>query len=148
MLRSRTLFVIAISLLLLGISIFTFTTRKQEPAQIFPATVNRDCAPWDGSAFSLSIRISDDTIIYISIWQSPDILFPKSFSFPDDTGQVGNATYQSVNGEYETLSGSVWFESVSEEKPIAGRFSLKSERGGQFEGQFIAAWTHHIVLCG
>ena len=137
-----------IGLLILGSALYTFTTRKQEPTQVFSATVNRDCAPWDGSAFSVSIPISDGTLIYISIWQSPDIIFPKSFSFPDDTGQVGSVMYQSVNGEYETLSGRVWFEGVSEEKPIEGRFSLKSERGGQFEGQFIAVWDHQIIMCG
>ncbi len=137
-----------IGLLILGLALFTFSKRNQTPAQVFPATVNRDCAPWDGAAFTLSIPIRDGTSIDISIWQSPDITFPKTFSFPDDTSQVGNVLYRSANGEYETLSGRVWFESVSVEKPIAGRFSLKSESGGQFAGQFSAVWNHQSALCG
>ena len=148
MMKSRAMFFIVLVLLILGSSLYTFATLNQNPTPVFSAMVNRDCAPWDGSAFTVSIPISDGTIIYISIWQSPDMTFPKSFSFPDDTRQVGNAMYQSVNGEYETLSGRVWFEGVSEEKPIEGRFSLKSERGGQFEGQFRANWSHQIMLCG
>ena len=148
MTKSRTVFFIALGLLILGGALYIFATRNQEPTQVFSATVNRDCAPWDGTAFTVSVQMDDETIIYISIWQAPDMLFPSTFSFPDETGQVGNAYILPELGPYETLSGRVWFEGVSEEKPIEGGFSLKSERGGQFEGQFIAAWDHQGVMCG
>ena len=148
--NSRTLFFIAISLLILGIALFTFSTRDQEPAQVFPATVNRDCAPWDGSAFTVSIPFDSISTITISIWQAPDIKFPVTFSFPDETGQVGNATARSgsASGGYETLSGEARFESVSVDNVVEGRFNFTSEGGGQFTGKFIAEWGSEIVYCG
>jgi len=148
MMKSRTLFFIAIGLLILGIALFTFSTRNQEPAQIFPATINRDCTPWDGSAFTVSVQVSDGRIIDISIWQSPDFIFPKTFSFPDETGQVGNVMVRSNNGEYEILSGEARFERVSVGEVVEGRFNFTSERGEAFQGQFIAEWGNVIAMCG
>ena len=148
MMKSRTLFFIAIGLLILGIALFTFSRRNQEPEQVFPATINRDCAPWDGSAFTVSVQMDGGTVIDISIWQAPDIKFSKTFLFPDDTGQVGNASLLLANGEYEALSGEVRFEGVSQGMPIEGRFSLKSERGGVYVGRFEAEWSSQVVMCG
>ena len=146
--KSRTLFFVVIGLLIVGIAFFTFSARSQQPTQIFPATVNQDCAPWDGSAFRVSVPMKNGTVINISIWQAPDIKFSKKFMFPDNTGQVGNASLVLANGEYERLSGEVWFEGVSEGKSLVGRFSLKSERGGVYVGQFEAVWESQIALCG
>ena len=114
MMKSRTLFFVAVGLFILGIAIFAFTLRNQEPTQVFAATMNRDCAPWDGSAFRVSVPMDDGTVINISIWQAPDIKYSKTFIFPDDTGQVGNLSLLLANGEYETLSGEVRLEGVSE----------------------------------
>ena len=146
--RTQFLIVVGLSILIFGITWHSFSRRNQEPAQFLPATINRDCAPWDGSAFTVSIPLDNGTIINISIWQSPDIKFPKTFLFPDDTGQVGNANLISANGEYETLSGEVQFEGVRETLPIEGRFRLKSERGGEFVGQFKAEWGSQVTMCG
>jgi len=148
MLKSRTLFFIAMGLLILGIAFFTFSARNQEPAQIFAATVSRDCAPWDGSAFRVTVPLSDGTVIDIAIWQAPDINFSKTFSFPDDTGQVGNASLRSASGEYEQLSGTVFFQRVDEGSPVEGRFELVTETGQRFEGQFEAEWDNQIIMCG
>jgi len=150
MMKPRTQFFMIIGLitLILGITWYSFSKRAQEPVQFFPATVNRDCGPWDGSAFTVSIPMDAGTSIDISIWQSPDIKFPKTFSFPDDTGQVGNALFRSRAGEYEVLSGEVRFESVSEAMPLAGRFSLKSASGGKYIGQFTAEWGSQMAFCG
>ncbi len=148
MMKSRTLFFIVIGLLILGIALFTYLTQSQQPSQVFPASVNRDCAPWDGAAFTVSIPMSDGASIDISIWQAPDIKFPKTFSFPDNAGQVGNAMVRSANGEYETLSGKVRFESVREGTPVEGRFNFISEGGGKFNGQFKAEWGNVIAMCG
>ena len=148
MLKSRTLFFIVLGLLILGIGWYTFSARNQAPAQIFPATVNRDCAPWDGSAFRVLVQMEDGVVINISIWQAPDIKFSKTFIFPEDTGQIGNVSLVLANGEYESLSGEVRLEGVSEGKPFAGRFNLKSESGGMYVGQFEAEWDNQIALCG
>jgi hypothetical protein len=148
MMKPRTLFFVALGLLILGVALFTFSARNQEPAQVFPATVNRDCAPWDGSAFRVSVPLKDGTVIDIAIWQVPDIKFSKTFSFPDDTGQVGNASLRSASDEYQQLSGTVFFQRVDVESPVAGRFELVTEDGQRFEGHFEAKWEDQMALCG
>ena len=148
MMKSRTLFFIAIGMLILGIALFTFSMRNQKPAQIFAATVNRDCAPWDGSAFTVQIPWQDHTVIDISIWKSPDIKFPVTFSFPDNTGQVGNASYSLVPDKYEQLHGTVFFWRVAAASQVDGKFDLVTEAGQHFTGQFEAAWGDLVVLCG
>jgi len=92
--------------------------------------------------------LEDGTVIDIAIWQAPDIKFSKTFSFPDDTGQVGNASYQSASGEYEQLSGTVFFQHVDETSPVAGWFELVTEAGQKFAGRFEAQWDNQIAMCG
>jgi hypothetical protein len=87
-------------------------------------------------------------VIDISIWQAPDIQFAKTFSFPDNTGQVGNASYHSASDEYQQLSGTVFFKRVDEGRPVEGRFDLVTEAGQHFEGQFKADWGDQVMLCG
>jgi hypothetical protein len=141
-------FLIASSLLVLVIAVFAFSTRNQEPARVFPATINRDCAPWDGSAFTMSIPLQDGSLLNISIYQSPDINRPATFSFPDESRRVGNASYLLPSGEYEQLSGKVSFQRVAEGMPVEGKFNVRSERGEQFKGRFVAAWDNLTVMCG
>jgi len=148
MMKSRTLFFIAIGLLILGIALFTFSRSHQESTQVFPATVVRDCAPWDGAAFTVSVQYDASATIYISIWQSPDFNFPATFSFPDETGQIGIVYILPELGPYTELRGEVSLESVGEGMPLEGRFNFTSERGGQFKGQFKAEWRNEIVYCG
>ena len=148
--KSRTRFFIAIGLLLLilGITWISFSTKNQAAIQVFNATINRDCAPWDGAAFTVSIPYDSGSVINISIWQSPDIKLPVSFSFPDETGQVGNAVYLLASGEYKQLSGEVSFSRVVEGSPVEGEFNFTSEKGEQFKGKFKANWGDEIVMCG
>jgi len=146
--KSRTLFFIAIGILILGIALFAFSTRNQTPAHLLPAAVNRDCAPWDGSAFTVQIPWQHGDVIAISIWKAPDIKVPVTFSFPDNTGQVGNASYQLASGDYEQLSGTIFFWRVAEGRPVEGRFELVTEAGQRFEGQFKADWGDQMMMCG
>jgi len=146
--RTQFLIVVALVILILGITWFSFSTRNQASIQTFPATVNRDCAPWDGAAFTISIRYDPTTTITVSIWQSPDIHFPTTFSFPDETGQTGYAYVLPELDPLEELSGEVFFLRVDEGMPIEGRFNFTSERGGQFEGRFIAEWGNEVIYCG
>lgn len=148
MMNNRTSLLIAISLLILGMALFTFFNRDSQPTQSFSATINRDCAPWDGSAFRVSIPLNGGDILDVSIWQAPEIKFSKTFSFPDATGQVGNASLNHPNGLPEQLTGEVWFEGVSERQTVAGGFRLLGERGEVFEGRFTAEWEDQIALCG
>ena len=134
--------------LILAITWYSFSTRNQEPVQVFSATVNRDCAPWDGSAFTVSIPMSDGTIVDISIWQAPDIKFSVTFSFLDNTGQVGNAALLLPVGLPAPLTGTVLLQRVEPERPVEGAFDLKDESGKQFKGEFKAEWDNQIVMCG
>jgi len=146
--RIRFAVIVVLLILIFGIALLSFSTRNQDPAQTFPATINRDCAPWDGAAFILSVSMRDENIISISIWQSPDIKVPVLFSFPGGARQLGNATYRSTSGEYEQLNGKVFFPRVNRESTVEGWFDLKNEAGEQFKGKFKAQWGNEIVYCG
>jgi hypothetical protein len=148
--KPRTQFFIAIGLiiLILGITWISFSRRDQEPMQTLQATINRDCAPWDGSAFTVSVPMKDGTIIYISIWQSPDISLPVTFSFPDETGQIGFAYILPELDPLQQLSGEVFFLRVNAEGPVEGRFDLKDHSGKQFIGKFKAEWGNGTAMCG
>jgi hypothetical protein len=148
--KSRNLFFVVMSLLILilGTALYIFSARNQEPLQTFPATVNRDCAPWDGAAFTVLIPLGDGRSIDISIWQSPDIKLPSTYSFPDETGQVGNALLRAQAGSPEPLTGRVSFPRVEQGVPVEGEFNLLTEAGRKFKGKFEAEWGNQIAMCG
>lgn len=148
MMKSRKLLIISIALLMLGIAFFAFSPRKPEPLSMFPASASLDCAPWDGAAFTVQIPWQGGDVIDISIWQAPEIQFPVTFNFPDDTGQVGNVILTHPSGLPNALTGEVWLKNVSVGNVIQGRFNLKSEGGGLYQGQFAAQWSEQITLCG
>jgi hypothetical protein len=127
---------------------FLIPSKNREPLQSFPATIDRDCAPWDGAAFSVSIPVNDGAVINISIYQAPDIRLPVTFSFPDETMPDGNALLLLPVGLPEQLTGKVWFQRVEEGNSVEGRFNLTSERGGHFNGNFRAEWGDKVVYCG
>lgn len=137
-----------VALLILGIVLFNFSNRNKAPAQVFPATINRDCAPWDGGAFIVSIPIIDGITIHVSIWQSPDIKFPSRYSFPDESGQIGVAYILPDPDSLQQLSGVVSFGRVEQGIPVEGEFDLITESGKQFKGQFKAEWGNEVVYCG
>jgi len=147
--KQRIQFFITIGVLIVifVITWISFSRHDQASAQVFPATINRDCAPWDGSAFTVSIPM-DGEIINISIWQSPDIKLPARFSFPDETGQIGYAYIIPELDPLQQLSGEVFFWRVEEGIPVEGEFDLLTEAGQQFKGKFEAQWGNEIVYCG
>ena len=142
--RTQFLIVIGLITLILGENWYSFSGRNLEPAPIFPATINRDCAPWDGAAFTVLIPYDSMTTISISIWQSPDIKLPVTFSFPDDIGQLGFAY---LHNEHP-LSGEVSFLRVGEARPVEGEFDLRDESGKRFIGKFKAEWSKVTAMCG
>lgn len=148
--KTRAPFFIAIGLLILIASItwFTFLTPNQEPAQVFSATINRDCAPWDGAAFIASIPYEASSFINISIWQSPDIKLPATFAFPDETVTIGNAAFLLQDSEPAPLTGTVFFWRVEQGSPVEGRFDLVTEAGQRLKGRFRAEWGNEVVYCG
>jgi hypothetical protein len=132
----------------LGSIWFVYALTNQGPLHIFPATVNRDCAPWDGAAFILSFRYDPITTITVSIWQSPSLAFPVTFSFPDDSMRTGIVYSLPELDPLEELTGKVTFWHVEQGVPVEGEFDLTSARGERFKGKFIAEWGNEIVYCG
>ena len=148
--KSRTQLLIAIGLVifLFGIAFFTFSRQKQETAQTFPATIGRDCAPWDGAAFTLSIQYDPTSSILISIWKSPDIKLPAYFRLPNGSGNVGQAYIVSELDPLIPLSGKVFFLRVEPGRSVEGHFDLMDESGKRFNGLFSAEWKNEAVYCG
>ena len=136
-------------ILILGIAWYTFPGRNQTITQTLPASIQHDCAPWDGAAFTVTILPQGqgrDTIS-ISIWQAPELTSPKTFSFPDNTGQVGNASLMQAGGAVEQLSGKVFFSLIKEGSPVEGRLELSADNGQRFAEKFRAEWDDQIVMC-
>lgn len=144
----RKVTLLILLLIVLGGIWFFATGETRRPLQVFPAVINRDCAPWDGSAFTVSIPLDDGSNMAISIYQSPDIKLPASFSFPDESMKEGNALLLLPGGSSEQLTGNAWFQRAEQGIPVEGRFRLRSESGVEFEGKFVAEWGDEIVYCG
>lgn len=135
-------------ILVLGIAAFTFFTRDQSSLQVFQATVSRDCAPWDGSAFTISIQYDATSTLAIFIWQAPDIKLPTTLSIPGRKDQVGYAYILPEIDPLMPLTGEVSFQRVSVDEPVEGRFNFTSERGDQIAGRFVAEWNDEVIMCG
>ena len=148
--KSRIFLYVVLTVLLIALVAiwFVFRSDTNSPARVFPAKVDRDCAPWDGSAFTVSIPLKNGQTLHISIYQSPDIELPSHYSFPDETMSTGNAYLLTPNGSPGQLAGEVWLQRVSQEMPVEGSFRLRHESGAQFEGKFLAEWGDEIIYCG
>lgn len=146
--KSQNLIVAVIVLLILGIILVPLFAGKPEVAHVFPATVNRECAPWDGAAFAVSFRYDPLTTITIFIWKSPNFRLPVTFSFPDEMMSTGIAYSVMELDPWEELTGKVTFQRVEVGVPLEGKFSFTSARGEIYEGRFLAEWGNQIVYCG
>ncbi|MBV6451486.1 MAG: hypothetical protein MHPDNHAH_02228 [Anaerolineales bacterium] len=147
--RRKILLLLTLSVVIIFSAVwYIYDSQNQAMTNIFPAKASRDCAPWDGAAFTVTIQYDAETIIDISVWQSPTITMPSSFRFTDGEEQVANALIASGGGVFVPLRGTVWFERVEEGTPIEGRFRLTSERGELYEGGFVAEWESQMVYCG
>jgi hypothetical protein len=122
--------------------------KDQDNMKVFDATINRECAPWDGAAFKVSIPYEAGSVIEISVWRSPDIKSPTAFTFADQNGKTGDAFYVSLFGTAEPASGIVSFKKVEEDGPVQGEFNLRTDNGYQVQGKFHAIWENKIAICG
>jgi hypothetical protein len=150
--KSRTLLIAVFGVLVIALVIggLGFMKGNSPSTPVIAATVDIDCGPADGPAFTISIPVegAPGSMIMISIWQTPDFKLPVAFSFPDETGQVGNASYRLASGSSEQLSGQVSLKQVDQANPIEGQFDLTSESGEQFSGRFQANWGLMTIPCG
>ena len=119
-----------------------------QPTSVLPATINRDCGPADGPAFTIAIPWDGGGQVVISIWQAPELGGRSRFSLTDPTDQTGSATLFTGADALEPLSGTVTFEGVNVNKPVDGAIRLVSASGALFEGQFRAEWGTAVAYCG
>ncbi len=131
-----------------GFAWWRFNSGYPSTSQTFHATITRDCAPWDGAAFTVKINLPHGKILDISIWQSPPIAFPTTYTFPDSTAQIGNTNLIFASGNAEPLSGTAFFSSIDEAHPVNGHFKFRMPDGTQIAGIFNAEWDYQLVLCG
>ena len=144
--RSQFLTTIAL-LLILGVALLTFLGQEQQSSPALPASINRDCAPWDGPAFTVSIPM-EGSVISISVYHSPEIRFPITYSFPDETMREGNALLLLRTSRPEPLSGRVSFSRLEQGTTVEGKFKFATDTGQRYDGTFIATWGNEIVYCG
>jgi hypothetical protein len=147
--KSKTLLYTLIGTLALAIILWIyFATQTVVNDTVFKASVNRDCAPWDGMAYTITIPYRASSVINVSIWQAPDFHFPATYSFPDSSSRVGTAIYLSRSDSAQSLNGKITLQPFEVGSPIHGRFNFTSEDGEQFKGSFKAEWGNQIALCG
>ena len=145
--RILTISIVGLIVLLGGIAWQAFSTRDPQTDPILPATINLDCAPWDGSAFTISIPMQSGSL-YISIYQSADIKDPTTFRFPDDTMSVGNGVLALPIDSAAQVKGKVTLQRVEQGLPVEGTFDLVTDTGEPLKGKFIAEWGEEIIYCG
>lgn len=112
------------------------------------ATINRDCGPADGPAFTVEVPMEARGRLVVSIWQAPDIGGRARFTLTDPTDATGSATLFTGADAFEALSGTITFEGVSRDRPVSGNFRLVSASGEVFEGAFTAEWGDFQAYCG
>jgi hypothetical protein len=147
--QTQFFIVVGILVLILGIAWVMFPGQRPEAAHVYAATIQQDCAPWDGAAFSVQIPLENGDVIEIAVWEAPLIQFGKTFSFPKESSQHGYASLVHSVEAREQLTGSVSFSGVMSGDPVEGRFELETMDFEQhFVGRFQAGWIDRIVLCG
>lgn len=144
----RAVYTLIIFLILSISGVWYFSgLERQAPVEIFPATIDRDCAPWDAPAFTISIPYEAGSSINISIWQEPDIKLPARFFFPDESIRGGSAIFLLRYSYPVELAGIVFLSRVERDNPVEGRFDLVTETGQRLDGKFKAEWGNEIVYC-
>ena len=128
--------------------------QRSPAAAMFYGEVSRDCAPWDGAAFSVSIqpvaglKKMDFPLIHVSIWQAPNLRGSARFEFPDVTGKIGAAFIQPRSGSVTQLRGTVSFTRVVPDQTTEGQFDFLDPNGKRYSGKFSAAWNGRMIMCG
>jgi hypothetical protein len=120
---------------------------------VLQGEARRDCAPWDGPAFTLMLPApgvggSRDLSLRISIWQAPAIRTPRTLPLPVGA-KLGGAVLQPPRGQVQLLQGSVTIDKGVPEAPVQGQFDLTTPQGVRYRGRFRAPWDGGVqARCG
>ena len=113
----------------------------------------RDCAPWDGPAFTVAVgRPGAPEVdrarpwLWISIWHPPDARRPVTYQFPDTDGKTGAVLYRGT--AFPSVTGTVTFPRLAFGEDIDGSFDLVAPGGERLAGRFRGRWSPEVALCG
>ena len=120
------------------------------------ATVQGSCAPWDGAAFSVGMKVDSlgasfrGANLVISIWKAPE-LPATTFKFLEAAGgyrDSGAAVLTTADGRSQRLTGTVSFTEVHTNAPVDGSFELVAKDARRLSARFHATWKKEHSLCG
>ena len=130
----------------------TVARAAQEP-RLSPAIAWRDCAPWDGPAFTVAVGREGATSVdparpwlRISIWQEAGTRHGVTYRFPDTTQKLGAVEYGGT--AFPSVNGTVTFPSAVSEEVVAGSFDFMTPDGRHLAGRFRGGWRPVAALCG
>jgi hypothetical protein len=124
------------------------TPTAAPPQPIVPATINRDCAPWDGPAFTILVPQAGGDQVIISIWSAPDFRGRTTHTFAKDPDRVGSAGLRDPAGNWRPLTGTAVLGAVQPGQPVQGEYRLLLATGEVFSQSFLAEWESLQALCG
>jgi hypothetical protein len=125
------------------------------------ATVEPDCAPWDGAALAFWIpteRLGGprDGWLLLRIWRPPTRAAGR-YDFPDTTDRIGRVVhFVSLSSPaaivwetqpYEELRGVVRVDRVDTNHPVRLDLDLSAATGTRLAGRVEAQWIEARVVC-
>lgn len=165
-----TLFVAVVTLaamVTLSMNLIASTVKGSDRNGTIPtplATVERDCAPWDGPAFSVWIPAEklggpSQSWVYLRIWQQPEDS-KGLFKFPSDGQRQKGAVVFFLdlespkklnwqNQPRQQLKGTVRFLRVDSKENVLAELDFVSDKNVQLRGNFEAKWDQdYRPVCG
>jgi hypothetical protein len=119
----------------------------QELLPMYSAYANQGCTEKGDWKFEVSIIITQQDVIIISVSEQPGFESPVTFSFPDGITHKHVAVLAGMGMTQEKLDGKVEFSQAVMAIPFAGRFNLRTAGGKQFIGKFNAEWGDLVINC-
>jgi hypothetical protein len=152
---SRTQIVLAVIIVLwmADVALLTFVRRNpkpwppQEPLRMYSAYAKQDCTEKGDWRFGVSINITQQDVIIISVYEQPGFESPVTLSFPGGITHKHEAVLAGMGMTQEKLDGKVEFSQLVMSIPFAGRFNLRTAGGKQFIGKFGAEWGDLVINC-
>ena len=114
---------------------------------MYSAYARQDCTEKGDWRFGVSITITQQDVIIISVYEQPGFEAAVTFSFPGGILTKHEAVLAGLGGKQEQLTGNVGFSQAVMSIPFAGRFNLSTAGGKQFIGKFGAEWGDVVMNC-
>ena len=135
------------------------TCRAADQGELTPypyAYARRDCAPWDGPAFSVVLTDTPaqpdsltTSFLRIAVWRGIESAIGRTLAWEGTTSQVGTASRCQADGRCEEASrGEIRVEWRTADSLLGGEFRVDFGRTRSERGRFTAAWVPDRVMCG